>query len=80
LNHNINPLNKLLQSKKFYVFQATDLLNSSLAFFKELRLDESFENIILEAEELAKEIDVVKNFELIVIVFDLKNENFHMKE
>lgn len=67
LNH-INPISKFLPSKDFNLIGANDLLNSSLTFFKELRSDESFDNVILKAEKLedleVTEINVRENIKL----------------
>ncbi|XP_042913867.1 uncharacterized protein, partial [Parasteatoda tepidariorum] len=43
--------------------QAIDMLSNCKLFFENLRSDETFESIILEAIELSSEIDVEANFE-----------------
>lgn len=62
LSH-INPISKLLQTVNFNMSQAIDMLSNCKLFFENLRSDEAFESIILEATELASEIDVEANFE-----------------
>ncbi|KAK4885837.1 hypothetical protein RN001_002108 [Aquatica leii] len=59
----INPISKLLQTVHFDISQAIDTLNNCKLFFENLRSDEAFESIILEATELASEVDVEANFE-----------------
>ncbi|KAF0685712.1 zinc finger MYM-type protein 1-like, partial [Aphis craccivora] len=60
LLNQINPVSKLMQKVNFDISAALKLLERLLMYFTNLRSndDEAFEKFILEATELAKEIDV----------------------
>lgn len=58
----INPISKLMQTKDFDLASALDLLQNCKIFFKNLRSDSSFDETIIDAKELATEIDVEANF------------------
>ncbi|XP_048510256.1 zinc finger MYM-type protein 1-like [Athalia rosae] len=59
----INPISKLLQTKGFDLASALDLLQNCKKFFEDLRSDKSFNETIVDARELADEINVEANFE-----------------
>lgn len=51
-----------MQTKDFDLASALDLLQNCKIFFKNLRSDSSFDETIIDAKELATEIDVEANF------------------
>ncbi|GFU38564.1 DUF4371 domain-containing protein [Trichonephila clavipes] len=60
----INPISKLLQTKDYYLPSAMELLKNCKDFFKDLRSDTAFNEMLCDARELADEIDIAVNFEL----------------
>ncbi|GFS66713.1 YEATS domain-containing protein 4 [Trichonephila clavipes] len=55
---------KLLQIKDYDLPYAAELLKSCKDFFKDLRSDTAFNEMLCDASELAKETDIPTNFEL----------------
>ncbi|EFA12991.1 Zinc finger MYM-type protein 1-like Protein [Tribolium castaneum] len=60
----INPISKLLQTQDYDLPTAMELLKNCTDFFKNLRSDEAFDNILCDAKELADEIDITDSFEI----------------
>ncbi|GFX78879.1 zinc finger MYM-type protein 1 [Trichonephila clavipes] len=60
----INPISKLLQTKDYDLQSAMELLKNCKDFFKDLRSDTAFNEMLCDARELADEIDIPANFEL----------------
>ncbi|GFX73520.1 uncharacterized protein TNCV_2342251 [Trichonephila clavipes] len=60
----INPISKLLQTKDYDLPSAMELLKNCKDFFKDLRSDTAFNEMLCDARELADEIDIAANFEL----------------
>lgn len=54
----------MFTTRLFDLSQATSLLNISLILFKELRLNEPFDSIILETENVVTEVELEKYFGL----------------
>ncbi|XP_065664908.1 uncharacterized protein LOC136086608 [Hydra vulgaris] len=59
----VNISNKILQNKKVDLNVATQQLNITKNKLVKMRNDEGFQRIIVDAAEIAKELETVTNFE-----------------
>ncbi|GFV12226.1 uncharacterized protein TNCV_1537221 [Trichonephila clavipes] len=60
----INPISKLLQTEDYDLKSVMELLKDCKDFFKDLKSDTAFNEMLYDARELADEIDIPVNFEL----------------
>lgn len=58
----INPVSKLMQRKDFDLSLVMDLLKTTKDFFQNSRSDEFFNQLLVDARELADEIDAEASF------------------
>lgn len=58
----INVVSKLIQKVDIYFSTSIELLKKIISFLKELRTDEGFESIIIDAKELAKILEIEPEF------------------
>ncbi|GFY34456.1 DUF4371 domain-containing protein [Trichonephila clavipes] len=70
----INPISKLLQTKDYDLPSAMELLKNCKDFFKDLRSDTAFNEMLCDARELTDEIDIPFNFELTQHVIEFEEE------
>ena len=59
----INPVSKLMQSTDFELCSVIQLLKNTTEFFKKARSDYFFNQVLVDAKELATEIDGETNFD-----------------
>lgn len=63
LNH-INPVSKLMQKIELDLLSVCEVLKKTITYMKNQRSDVSFENLLVDAKELALELEIDANFEI----------------